>query len=393
MCALHASGTVRFGPFVIERRSRELRKSGTRIRLPNQSIEVLLALLERPGEVVSREELIGRLWPHGTVVDYEHSIHAAVSRAREALGDTAAKTRFIETVPGIGYRYVGPGVETVPLADVPLMPATVPAYRVEGEAGRGAMGVVYRAEDVRLGRTVALKFLPEEVLDDPASLERFRREARILASLNHPGICTLYDIDEYAGRPCLVMEFLEGQSLRQLIERGPLPLDQLLEIAIQTTDALEAAHAVGIIHRDIKPENIFLTQREKAKLLDFGLAKMPMRGEHSTTKDSANLTESGQMMGTVDYMSPEQVRGEQLDCRTDLFSFGTVLYEMATGRRAFPGMTNGVIQEAILNHAPVPILQLNGDLPPVFGQIVDKALEKNRAARYQCAAEIRDDLK
>jgi len=393
MRASRAAGTLSFGPFAIDSRSRELCKSGVRVRLPKQSIEVLLALLERPGEVVSREELISRLWPHGTVVEYEHSIHAAVRRAREALGDTAAKARLIETVAGSGYRYVGPPVETVPPAHTPATPARTAGYRIEGEAGRGAMGVVYRAEDLRLGRTVALKFLPEEVLDDASALERFRREARILASLNHPGICTLYGIDEYEGRPCLVMEFLDGQSLSPLIERGrPLSLDRLIEIAIQTADALEAAHTAGIVHRDIKPGNIFVTQRGQVKLLDFGLAKMPARRDLQRSEDSLNLTGSGQTLGTIDYMSPEQVRGEELDCRTDLFSFGAVLYEMATGLKAFPGSTNGVIQEAILNRAPVSVLQLNRDLPPALAQIIDKALAKDRGVRHQSASEIRGDL-
>lgn len=271
----NGTGTLRFGPFVIERSSRELRKNGTRIRLPRQSLEILLALLERPGQILTREEVIGRLWPHGTVVDYEHSIHAAVRRAREALGDTAAKPKFIETVPGVGYRYVGPAIDAGADQETP---AGAPVYRLQDEAGRGAMGVVYRAEDLRLGRTVALKFLPDELLQDPAILQRFRREARVLASLNHPGICTLYGIDEYDGRSCLVMEFLEGRSLRQLLESGPaLPLDRVLDISIQTADALAAAHAAGVIHRDIKPENIFITEQGRIKILDFGIAKVPAK--------------------------------------------------------------------------------------------------------------------
>jgi serine/threonine protein kinase/Tol biopolymer transport system component len=383
------TGTLRFGPFVIERGSRELRKSGTRIRLPKQSVEILLALLERPGQVVSRDEVIGRLWPHGTVVEYEHSIHAAVRRAREALGDTAAKPKFIETVPGVGYRYIGPAIDFGQAAEATETPGRTPGYRLQGEAGRGAMGVVYRAEDLRLGRTVALKFLPEELFDDPAVLQRFRREARVLASLSHPGICTLYDIDEYEGRPCLVMEFLEGRSLRQFLESGSgLPMDRILEISIQTADALAAAHAAGIIHRDIKPENIFITERGRIKLLDFGVAKRSERAGDQNPEGSIGATESGQMLGTIEYMSPEQVRGEELDCRTDLFSFGAVLYEMATGRKAFAGSTAGVIQEAILNRA----VEQRRDLSPALRSIINKALQKDRGVRYQCASAIRDDL-
>jgi Tol biopolymer transport system component/DNA-binding winged helix-turn-helix (wHTH) protein/predicted Ser/Thr protein kinase len=385
----NATGTLRFGPFVIERGSRELRKGGTRIRLPKQSVEILLALLERPGHVVSRDEVIGRLWPHGTVVEYEHSIHAAVRRAREALGDTAAKPKFIETVAGVGYRYIGPAIDFGQAAEATETPGRTLGYRLQGEAGRGAMGVVYRAEDLRLGRTVALKFVPEELFDDPAVLQRFRREARVLASLNHPGICTLYDIDEYEGRPCLVMEFLEGRSLRQFLESGSgLPMNRILEISIQTADALAAAHAAGIIHRDIKPENIFVTQRGRIKLLDFGVAKRSERAGGQNPEDSISATESGQMLGTIEYMSPEQVRGEELDCRTDLFSFGAVLYEMATGRKAFAGSTPGVIQEAILNRAVEP----RRDLSPALRSIIGKALQKDRGVRYQCASAIRDDL-
>lgn len=381
----NGSGTLRFGPFIIERSSRELRKNGTRIRLPRQSLEILLALLERPSQILTREEVIRRLWPHGTVVDYEHSIHAAVRRARQALGDTAAKPKFIETVPGLGYRYVGPAIDAGADQETP---AGAPVYRLQDEAGRGAMGVVYRAEDLRLGRTVALKFLPDELVQDPAILQRFRREARVLASLNHPRICTLYGIDEYDGRSCLVMEFLEGRSLRQVLESGPaLPLGQVLDISIQTADALAAAHEAGVIHRDIKPENIFITEQGRIKILDFGIAKVPAKAGDRNPEGLSD-TESGQMLGTIEYMSPEQVRGEELDGRTDLFSFGAVLYEMATGQKAFAGATNGVIQDAILNRA----VEQPRDLPSALRLIIDKALQKDRAMRYQSASEIRDDL-
>ena len=270
-------------------------------------------------------------------------------------------------------------------------------YRVVEKLGGGGMGVVYKAEDTRLGRAVALKFLPEDLAAKPEALERFQREARAASALNHPGICTVHDIDAHDGHWFIAMELLEGQTLRERIGGRPVELSALLDLGIQMADALDAAHGKGVVHRDLKPANVWVTPRGQAKLLDFGLAKLSYRAvsdsSEKPTEAPPELTSAGSVMGTVAYMSPEQVRGEPLDARTDLFSLGIVLYEMATGRQAFFGTTTGVVFEGILNREPPPISELNPGLPHELARIVGKALEKDKDVRYQTAKDLEADLK
>jgi len=286
-----------------------------------------------------------------------------------------------------------------------MIDQTISHYRITGRLGSGGMGVVYEAEDLNLGRKVALKFLPPQLARDQNALDRFMLEARTASALNHPNICTIYAVENAASeggelQSFIAMELLEGQSLDQKLYSGPLPTDRLLDISIQLSDALDAAHAKGIIHRDIKPANIFVTQRGPVKVLDFGLAKLA-RAEMDletigATQDSpspAHLTSPGATVGTIAYMSPEQARGEELDTRSDLFSLGTVIYQMAAAKLPFAGATSAVVFHAILELNPVSTLQLNATLPPKLQEIIEKLLEKDRDLRYQSAADLRGDLK
>ncbi len=395
---------VGFGTFQLDLRARELRRNGVRVRLPDQSIQVLALLLEHSGDVVTREELHQKLWPNGTIVEFDQCINAAVKRLRQALEDTVGAPRYIETLPRLGYRFIAP-IEQAPAEEVIPSPKPeakpgeregdiVSHYRILEKIGGGGMGIVYKAEDTRLGRTVALKFLPEELLENKASLDRFQREGRAASALNHPNICTLYDVGQAGAHPFLAMELLEGQTLLQLIAAGPLAIASILDLGSQIADALDAAHGKGIVHRDIKPSNIFVTTRGSAKIMDFGVAKLAPGPASSPNAGSTDLQSiPGAPMGTVAYMSPEQARGEALDARTDLFSFGVVLYEMATGHQPFQGGTTALTFDAILNRTPTPAVHWRPDLPPGLALIIDNSLEKDRNVRSQTAAGLCAALK
>lgn len=403
---------LQFGPFQLNTRTGELRKNRLRLRLSEQPLRVLTLLLDRPGELVTRDEIQACLWSNGTAVDFEYGINNVVTRLRAVLGDTARDPQYIETISKRGYRFVAavirqssPGFD--PLQHTPqtgrptVLESSQPSasrYNILECLGSGGMGVVYRAEDKRLGRPVALKFLREDYARDANALERFRREARAVSALNHVNVCTIYEIDEANSRPFIAMELLEGQTLRDRIAARPLELEELLRVVIETADALDAAHSRGLTHRDIKPANIFLTARGTVKVLDFGLAKLDRASQSDvvlrpSSSDQDPLTSPGAVLGTVAYMSPEQARGESLDSRSDLFSFGAVLYEIATGRQPFPGGTPAVIFESILNRQPVSVLQLSPQLPARLAQLIETALEKDRDLRWQSAREMLVELK
>ena len=459
---------VRFGAFELDLKAGELYSAATpddgsvsRIVLSQQPFRLLLMLIEREGELVTREEIRKKFWPNDTIVEFDHSINVAIGKLRKALGDSADAPQYIATVASRGYRLMLPVERISVVEDSPgeavaqgaggvgaavrlqptraaLIGQVVSHYRVLDIIGGGGMGVVYRAEDLKLGRRVAMKFLSEEMATDAPALQRFEREAQTASSLNHPNICTIYEFGEHEGHPFLVMELLQGETLRDRLAAAaakPLPLEQLLDVALQITDGLQAAHEQGIVHRDIKPANIFLTNKGVCKILDFGLAKalvqaspVPVGGRdvelHSARGQAAEddpelgpwleqsrihrtdaqrfhqlvttletgLSRPGSAMGTAAYMSPEQVRGEKLDARSDLFSLGLVLYEMATGRRAFTGDTVELVHDAIIHQSHIPVRDLNSTLPPELERITNKALEKVRERRYQSATEMRADL-
>ena len=422
------SARVRFGAFELDLSTGELRSMETpdpnhRVLLREQVFQVLRMLLEREGRIVTREEIKGRLWPNDTVVDFDRSINETIKTLRRTLGDSAENPHYIETLARRGYRLMvateylesapgiahdhAPSTVAYPEARAGFIGQRVSHYRVLEVIGGGGMGMVYRAEDLKLGRSVALKFLPQELTSDAVALQRFEREARAASSLNHPNICTIHAIEEHEAQPFIVMELLEGETLRSrmaTLEPKALPFHELSEIAMQVCSGLEAAHERGIIHRDIKPANIFLCKSGVAKILDFGLAKLAgdvglEKGEavSATTTSSTDhlkgdLTRTGTTAGTAGYMSPEQVRHEGLDTRTDLFSFGLVLYEMAAARRAFTGPTVADVHEAVLHETPVPARVRNPMLPRGFDAFLAKALEKDRVQRYQSATALKNDL-
>jgi serine/threonine protein kinase/tetratricopeptide (TPR) repeat protein len=377
---------VRFGDFEVNVESGELFQDGRKVQLHEQPRRILKLLLKNPGELVSRDEIRSVLWPNGTVVEFVNSVNAAMKKLRSALGDPADQPRYIETVKRRGYRLIIPVEHSASSSSAGIGADEFQAnglvaeakqhrsgqhishYKVLDRIGSGGMGVVYRAEDIRLGRQVALKFLPDELASHPVALEHLRLEARSASALNHPNICTIYEIGEEAGQPFIAMELLEGDTLADRISGSPLPVADVLDYASQMIEGLEAAHRKGIVHRDIKPANIFITHHRLAKILDFGLAKAT-----ASRVDGAHVSSSGAAAGTVAYMSPEQAWAQELDERSDLFSFGLVLYEMATGR------------------LPSAATALSG-LPPGLERIISKCLENDRELRYQHASEIRAEF-
>src|SRR5262245_56709690 len=410
---------VRVGSFELNLQSGELRPPhGDLVLLREQAFQVLRMLVERSGKIVTRSEIKDRLWPNDTIVDFDHSINVALGVLRRAFGDSAARPLYIETLARRGYRLIAAiellesrpsdvdaaaiAKETRQLGD--LTGKKVCQYRVLEVLGGGGMGMVYKAEDLKLGRRAALKFLPEELAEDPIALQRLEREAQTASALNHPNICTIYDIEEFEGQPFIAMELLEGATLQQRLTAsapGAMPTILLVDIAVQLCLGLEAAHGKAIVHRDVKPANIFLTKDGTVKLLDFGIAKLfasdhaedaggkqiaPNSGTHQ------GLTRHDVTVGTSGYMSPEQVRREDLDGRSDLFSLGLVLYEMATGLRAFTGTTAVAVQEAILSARPPAAESLNAALPRALARVIAKAIEKDRSLRFQTAADMRHDL-
>jgi DNA-binding winged helix-turn-helix (wHTH) protein/Tol biopolymer transport system component len=434
-----ASYRVRLGEFELDLRAGQLRKDDRRILLQEQPFQILLMLVERRGDLVDREEIRKRLWPNDTIVEFDHSIHTAIRKLRQALGDSAENPQYVETVARRGYRLLVPVKHCLEPAPDPvfvppeenkfrnksappereigsgaaLVGKRVSHYRVLGVLGGGGMGLIYWAEDIKLGRSVALKFLPDELANDPVALERFEREARAMSALDHPNICAVHEFGEHEGRHFIVMPLLEGKTLRDRIssaekKNSPFSTRELVTLALQIADGLAAAHRQGIIHRDIKPSNIFITDSGIVKILDFGLAKRAAGPEQPdedwkegsvgiipqiTPSINSTLTRTGIRLGTAAYMSPEQVRGEPLDARSDLFSFGLVLYEMATAHQAFEGATVAVVSDAVLNKSPVPMRELNPEVPLDLERIINKALEKAREARFQSAAEIAAALK
>jgi serine/threonine protein kinase len=377
---------IRFGPFELDVRAGELRKHGTKIKLREQPVRILVMLLENAGEVVLRDEIRQQLWPNNTVVEFDHGINAAIQKLRDALLDSAAEPRYVETVARRGYRFIAQVEKIgVPQAAPELTPPeTGSHYRLLEKLDEGGMGVVYRAEDLKLGRMVAIKCLPCPVGELPESaLRRFEREARAAAVLNHPHICTVHGFEQIDGQPAIVMELVEGETLEHRLACGPLPQAKALSLSIQIADALAEAHRKGIVHRDLKPGNIMLT-KSGAKVLDFGLAKMescPVAGSLT-----GSTFEPGALAGTLGHMSPEQAQGKETDARADIFSFGVVMYQMFSGKRPFEGDSVAGMVAAVLEREPAPFL------PVAFDRLVRRCLAKNPDDRWQSASDLKTNL-
>ena len=386
---------LRFGPFELDVRAGELRQHGIRIKLREQPIRILVMLLDHPGEVVLRDEIRLALWPNNTIVEFDHGINAAIQKLRDALGESAGRPRYVETVARRGYRFLGEvervgetaAAVTAPEESESEAPARLAShYRILGKLGEGGMGVVYRAEDVKLGRQAALKFLPCEAGEAPEAIrQRFEREARAASALNHPNICTVYGLEEVDGQPAIAMELVEGETLAARLQKAPLPVAIALPLARQIADALSEAHRHGVIHRDLKPANIMLTgprDRPSVKVLDFGLAKME-RPASASAPGAETVTEHGALLGTLHYMSPEQAEGKEADARSDIFSFGLVLYEMIAGRKAFEAESRAGVIAAILEKEP-PACE-----PEWLNRIVRACVAKDPEERFQSARDVK----
>ena len=388
--SIDISRVARFETFELNLKTGELRKGGVKIRLQEQSFQILAALLERPGKLVTRDALRERLWPDSTFVDFEKGLNIAVSKLRQALGDSADEPRFIETLPRRGYRFIGPVEQVDASGEIAGLPEGAGAehaishFRLLEKLGEGGMGVVYKALDTNLNRTVALKFLAPRLTQDPEAKKRFRREAEAAAAVDHPNICTVHEIDEVDGQIFIAMAYIEGPSLDKKIGGSPLPLDEAFEIAAQTAQGLQAAHEKGVVHRDIKSANILLTTSGQVKIVDFGLAQLA---------NPDQLTKTGSTLGTPAYMSPEQARWEKVDRRTDIWSLGVVLYEMVGGRLPFRGDVQQAMMHSILHAVPDPLTGLRTGVPIELDYLVDKALAKERDERYQHVDDVLVDLR
>ncbi len=392
--AMQTSKILRFEAFEVNLTTGELRKGGVRIRLAEQPFQILSALLERPGKLVTREALRERLWSDDTFVDFDRSLNIAVVKIREALGDSATEPRYIETLPRRGYRFIGQIERLDPTGEIVGLPAgagtkgTISHYRLLEKLGEGGMGVVYKAEDTTLKRNVALKFLAPHLTQDPQAKQRFLREAQAAATVDHPNICAVHEIDEVGGQTFIAMAYVEGQTLDRKIQQGPLELGEAVGIASEVGLGLEAAHHKGIVHRDIKGANIMITEARpgvasQVKVMDFGLARLV---------DQRSLTSRETALGTLSYVAPEQARGEAVDRRADIWSLGVVLYQMVSGRLPFKGETDAAVLYAILHKDPEPLTDVEDSVPIEIKNVIEKALAKEPDQRYQQVGELLEDL-